>query len=169
MNDSTRQASRREAADETGDALRLDDQLCFALYAATNAVTRAYRPGLSSLGITYPQYLVCLVLWQDGPLTAGAIAARLKLGSNAISPLLDQLAAAGLVARHRETSDRRRVQVRLTEEGAALEAKAADVQHCVQDQTGLSPVDLRRLREKLIDLADRVATEADRQAESTPD
>ena len=97
--------------------LRLDDQLCFALYAATNAVTRTYRPLLAKIGITYPQYLVMLVLWQHGPNSVGAVGKRLHLAASAITPLVDQLERAGMVARARGTADRRVVQVRLTDKG----------------------------------------------------
>ena len=79
--------------------LRLDDQLCFALYSATNAVVRRYRPLLAELGITYPQYLLLLVLWQDGPCTVGGLGDRLSLPPHGLSPLLDRLEQAGLVQR----------------------------------------------------------------------
>ena len=99
--------------------LSLDDQLCFALYAATNAITRSYRPGLDLLGITYPQYLLLLCLWQDGPSTTGAIARRLALAPNAITPLVDRLERGGFVERHRDEGDRRVVH-RVAHEGGEL-------------------------------------------------
>lgn len=103
------------------DKLRLDEQLCFALYAATNAVTRAYRPRLARLGLTYPQYLVMLTLWQDGRQQINRIADRLSLASNAITPLIDRLEAAGFVARVRDAQDRRAICIALTETGTRLE------------------------------------------------
>ena len=136
--------------------LRLDDQLCFALYAATNAVTRAYRPRLEALGLTYPQYLVMLVLWQDGPSTMQRIADRLMLGQNAITPLVDRLCQAGLVTRNRDESDRRVIRIELTEDGRTLERPAAAVQHEVACDTGLSEADLAVLREELLVLARRM-------------
>lgn len=138
------------------DRLRLDDQLCFALYAATNAVTRAYRPMLHKIGLTYPQYLAMLVLWQDGPRTVGAMAERLHLPPNAIGPLLDMLERAGLVERRRNEDDRRVVDVSLTEAGANLEHAAHQVQQAVVCQTGLDQGALRALREDLQELVGRL-------------
>lgn len=133
-------------------SLRLDDQLCFALYAATNAVTRSYRPLLARIGLTYPQYLVLLALWQDGPATVGAIAARLQLDSHAVSPMVGRLCEAGLVTRERQ-DDRRRVLVCLTEEGRDLEQAAADAQSQVVCATGLEPLHLARMRRELLEVA----------------
>ena len=110
--------------------LALDDQLCFALYAATNAVVRAYRPLLGEFGLTYPQYLVMLALWQDGTAPVHALAERLHLGSNAVTPLVDKLEAAGFVTRARGT-DRRVVFVALTEAGIGLEGKVSAAQQSV--------------------------------------
>lgn len=134
--------------DATVGGLRLDDQLCFALYAATHAVTRRYGPLLDALGLTYPQYLVMLVLWQDGPTTVGGIARRLELASHAVTPLADRLETAGLVHRHRG-ADRREVVVDLTGAGADLEDAAARVQAEVACATGLAPDDLADLRRRL--------------------
>ena len=139
--------------------LRLDDQLCFALYAATNAVTRAYRPLLRDLGLTYPQYLVMLVLWQDGPSSPGQIASRLSLGQNAITPLLDRLVEQGLAERSRNTSDRRVVTVQATQEGLNLEASVSLAQQSVECRTDLEPDALARLRDELFALANRMDSE----------
>ena len=149
--------------------LRLDDQLCFALYAATNAVTRAYRPLLAGLDLTYPQYLVMLVLWQDGPSASRAIADRLQLPANAVSPLIDRLEAAGLVERKRESGDRRVVPIHLTQRGMALEGAAATAQGSVVCRTGLDPDALGRLRQDLHALADRLGQEAAAVAASQDD
>ena len=132
--------------------LRLEEQLCFALYAATNAITRAYRPLLGSLGLTYPQYLVLLVLWQDGAQTIQAVANRLRLGSNAITPLIDRLAEAGLVVRGRSSADRRVVHVALTPAGFDLRAAASAAQEHVSCQTGLDLAALVRLRADLAEM-----------------
>ena len=137
--------------------LRLDDQLCFALYAATHAVTRAYRPRLAAIDLTYTQYLVMLALWQDGPLTQSALAARLRMGTSAMPPLIDHLERAGAVRRRRDGPDRRVVVVEPTEAGAALERAAALAQVAVECRTGLDPHALARLRDELIALADRTA------------
>ncbi|MEJ7705518.1 MAG: MarR family winged helix-turn-helix transcriptional regulator [Geodermatophilaceae bacterium] len=137
--------------------LRLDDQLCFALYAATNAVTRAYRPLLEQIGLTYPQYLVMLVLWQDGAHAVHEIAARLALPAHALSPLLARLERAGLVTRRRSSSDHRVVRVRLTAVGADLEAAAGRAQRDVACQTQLDPAALAELREELHELVARMS------------
>ncbi|TXN17183.1 MarR family transcriptional regulator [Methylobacterium sp. WL122] len=136
--------------------LRLDDQLCFALYAATNSVVRTYRPLLGELGLTYPQYLVMLALWQDGVTAVHDLAARLQLTSSAITPLVDRLEAAGFVTRTRAV-DRRIVLVALTEAGRLLEDQVATAQQAVVCRTGLGDRELADLRQELKDLADRVA------------
>ncbi|WP_217632110.1 MarR family winged helix-turn-helix transcriptional regulator [Rubrimonas cliftonensis] len=138
--------------------LRLDDQLCFALYAATNAVVRAYRPMLRELGLTYPQYLVMLALWQDGPSPIGTIADRLSLPQNALSPLLERLSKNGLVRRQRDPADRRVIHISLTEAGAALEPAASRVQQAVECHTGLDPDALAAMRGALRALALRTAS-----------
>lgn len=136
--------------------LRLDDQLCFALYAATNAVTRSYRSRLEAVGLTYPQYLVMLVLWQDGPAPISHIAARLSLAPNAITPILDKLEKAGLAKRKRNETDRRVICVTLTDKGTELEHDTAFNQHEVACDTGLSPDGLDTLREELRALIERM-------------
>lgn len=141
--------------------LKLDDQLCFALYAATNAVTRAYRPRLAEIGLTYPQYLVLLVLWQDGPRTLSGIAARLCLAQNAITPLVDRLERAGFVTRSRDDGDRRVTTIALTQAGERLHRGAAAVQAEVQCRTGLDDAELARMRDTLLSLAARMETEMD--------
>lgn len=148
--------------------LRLDDQLCFALYAATNAVTRAYRPLLARIGLTYPQYIAMLVLWQDGACPTGHIANRLQLPAHAVSPLIERLEAAGLVRRERDRRDRRVIRVALTREGAALEAAAFLAQQAVVCATELDPDSLCALRDELIELAERLQL-AQGEASSAPD
>lgn len=136
--------------------LRLDDQLCFALYAATNAVVRAYRPLLERIGLTYSQYLVMLVLWQDGEHAVHEIAARLALPGHAVSPLVHRLEHAGLVSLRRVPPDRRVVHVQLTTAGADLEAAAARAQHTVACRTLLAPRALSALRDELHALVDQM-------------
>ena len=111
----------------TAEQLRLDNQLCFALYAATGLVTRAYRPLLEPLGLTYPQYLAMMALWETSPQTVGALGRRLSLDSGTLTPLFKRLEGAGLVARARDPEDQRRVLIALTEAGSALKARAADI------------------------------------------
>lgn len=132
--------------------LRLDDQLCFALYAAANAVTRAYKPKLASIGLTYPQYLVLLVLWQDGARSVSEIGGRLKLSPNGITPLLDRLERAELITRRRDDDDRRVIHVHLTPTGSALELAAREAQQHVVCETKLDPLALAALRDTLRDL-----------------
>ena len=137
-------------------ALPLDDQLCFALYAATNAITRAYRPRLEAQGLTYPQYLVMLALWQHGSMTPGDIARRLRLGANAMPPILRHLEASGLVVRAPDPTDKRRVIVALTEDGRRIENAASEAQEMVVCDTGLDPEALEELRAQLQALASRL-------------
>ena len=139
--------------------LRLDDQLCFALYAATNAMTRSYRGRLDAVGLTYPQYLVMLVLWQDGPAPISHIAARLGLAPNAITPLLDKLEKSALVKRKRDDIDRRVIRIELTKKGTKLEHDTALKQHQVVCDTGLTPHDLNSLRQELRALVERMEGE----------
>ncbi len=136
--------------------LRLDDQLCFALYAATHAITRRYRPLLEAIDLTYPQYLLMLTLWQDGPAPVGQIARRLELDSHAVTPLVERLVAADLVCRRRG-SDRRQVVVDLTDRGRDLETAAAAAQAEVACATGLDALELADLRRRLRTLADQLA------------
>ncbi|GAA3551546.1 MarR family transcriptional regulator [Microlunatus spumicola] len=140
--------------------LRLDDQLCFALYAATNAVVRSYRPLLLELGLTYPQYLVMMALWEKEDLSVGDLGARLDLPVSGITPVLDRLDRAGLLDRRRGTPDRRVVLVALTDAGRALEEQAAKAQHQVRCQTLLTPDALANLRDELQDLVRVMAHDA---------
>ncbi len=140
----------------TSTNLRLDDQLCFALYSATNAVTRAYRPLLDAIGLTYSQYLVMLVLWESDRQPVHTIASRLELASHAISPILVRLEERGLVTRDQTAHDRRVVTVSLTPAGAELEQAASAAQFDVVDQTRLCGAELTGLRDDLRDLVSRM-------------
>jgi DNA-binding MarR family transcriptional regulator len=135
---------------------RLSDQLCFALYAATNAVTRMYRPLLDALGLTYPQYLVLLVLWEYRSRRLGEIADELRLATHAVSPIIDRMEEAGLVRRVKDDTDGRVVHVVLTDAGAALESSAAAVQEELRCRTMLEADEVTRLRGELVALADRM-------------
>ena len=108
-------------------ALRLDNQLCFPLYAAARAVTQAYQPLLARLGLTYPQYLVLMVLWEEDGLSVKQIGRRLYLDSGTLTPLLKRLEQAGLVRRVRGRQDERVVQVFLTAGGRRLERRAQEI------------------------------------------
>jgi len=108
-------------------SLKLDHQLCFSLYSAGRAMSKAYRPLLEPLGLTYPQYLVMMVLWAGDGLTVSEIGERLFLDSATLTPLLKRLQAAGLVTRTRASDDERQVLIALTAAGRALKAKAGSV------------------------------------------
>jgi MarR family transcriptional regulator, organic hydroperoxide resistance regulator len=135
----------------TSSNLRLNDQLCFALYAATNQVTRAYRPLLEAIGLTYPQYLVMLVLWESDDRPVHEIADRLQLSSPAVSPIL------GLARRERDPADARARRIRLTAKGVDLESGASRAQLDVVEQTGLCGDELSDLRNGLHDLVMRMS------------
>ncbi|MGC5018076.1 MarR family winged helix-turn-helix transcriptional regulator [Micromonospora sp. DT47] len=133
------------------DDLVLRRQVCFALYAASRALTDVYRPILDQFGLTYPQYLVLLVLWErgdDAP-TVSELGAALRLDSGTLSPLLKRLEAAGLVVRTRSARDERRVEVGLTGDGAALRQRMDEVPLRVARATGLTEAELVGLRDTL--------------------
>lgn len=134
-------------------ALELDRQLCFALYTASRAMTAAYRPILAKLNVTYPQYLVLLVLWEEDRVTVGHLGERLLLDSGTLSPLLKRLETIGLVIRERSRHDERQVEVTLTEEGRQLERRAKCIPEQMLVKTGMTPQDAQDLRETVHRLA----------------
>lgn len=138
------------------DPLRLENQLCFALYAASGLVTRAYRPLLEPLGLTYPQYLAMMVLWAEAPQTVGELGEALGLDSGTLTPLLKRLEAAGFVTRQRDPDDERRVIVDLTDAGEDLRDKAAGVPAGLACQLGLPLDEIIGLRTTLQDMARRM-------------
>lgn len=139
------------------DELRLDQQVCFALYAASRAVIGLYRPLLGALGLTYPQYLVMLVLWEHGSTTVKELSGRLELDSGTLSPLLKRLATAGLVTRRRSSADERTVEVELTDAGSALRSRARTVPRKIAGATGLCDEELVALRSGLLHLTETVS------------
>lgn len=130
---------------ETSD-LRLDDQLCFALYSASATIVRAYRPMLEKIGLTYPQFLVMIVLWEDDDISVGTLADRLDLPANGLAPVLDRLVKAGLVERHRDASDRRVHRMRLTDAGRDLQHEGRRIASEVACKTRLSDAEIVALR-----------------------
>ncbi|MDQ0603607.1 DNA-binding MarR family transcriptional regulator [Streptomyces canus] len=120
-------------------SLFLDDQLCFALYAASRAVTARYRPLLDALQLTYPQYLVMLVLWEQDSISVRDLGTALQLESSTLSPLLKRLEANGLLRRERRPEDERSVSLTLTDAGAALRERARTVPVAIGDAMGLTP------------------------------
>ncbi|MFF0446601.1 MarR family winged helix-turn-helix transcriptional regulator [Streptomyces sp. NPDC004609] len=132
--------------------LRLDNQICFSLHAASRSFNGVYRTALKELGLTYPQYLVMLVLWEHGELPVKRIGERLRLDSGTLSPLLKRLESAGHVERRRSREDERSVTARPTPAGAALREKALGVPRRIADATGLPLERIRALRAELDEL-----------------
>ncbi|MDP1895372.1 MAG: MarR family transcriptional regulator [Hydrogenophaga sp.] len=137
-------------------ALRLDNQLCFALYSASLAMTKLYKPLLDELGITYPQYLVLLVLWERDGLTVSELGERLSLDSGTLTPLLKRLETAGLVSRLRDTQDERRVLVRLSAAGRELKQRAARIPGCVLQASQCSVAEAMALTHQIQTLRNRL-------------
>lgn len=140
------------------DLLRIDNFICFALYSAGHAFTRLYKPLLEPLGLTYPQYLVMAVLWENDGRTVGEIGEKLLLESSTLTPLLKRLETARMVRRTRDRNDERVVRIQLTPEGAALKQKALDIPQAIGCSTSLSipevmklTDDIKALRKKLLD------------------
>jgi len=140
-------------SDRPVESLRLDNQLCFALYGAANRMTRLYRPMLDALGLTYPQYLAMLVLWEKSPQTVGALGDALDLDSSTLTPLLKRLEAGGLVERHRDPEDERRVIVGLSDKGRALRDQAETIPEQMICALDTPMGELMALRERLKILA----------------
>ena len=146
------------------DSLRLDDQLCFALYATSHAVTKLYRPLLARVGLTYPQYLVLLVLWEGDRRTVSELGDRLHLDSGTLTPLLKRLEAAGLVLRTRRSSDEREVEVTLTAEGRDLRRVVAEIRAAAMRDVGTPGTSSAELLGHLRRLMDRVGHVGERPA-----
>ncbi len=146
-----------EAAPEPVVALALDNQLCFALYSASLAMTKLYKPLLAALGLTYPQYLVLLVLWEHGSVTVSELGQRLTLDSGTLTPLLKRMEAAALLQRTRSALDERRVQITLTPAGRKLKARAAKIPACLVRASGRSVPELVGLTRQVRSLRARLA------------
>ena len=136
-------------APSDGDYLRLDQQICFSLNAASRAFGGIYRVLLKDLGLTYPQYLVMLVLWEHGELPVKKLGEHLRLDSGTLSPLLKRLESAGLVRRERSARDERSVRVHLTDAGTALRERALLVPRRIASATGFELDEIRELRTRL--------------------
>jgi len=131
---------------QSADPLALEQQVCYALSIAARGVVAAYKPSLAPLGLTHPQYLVMLALWQHGPLHVKDLGALLSLNSGTLSPLLKRLDTMGLVTRRRSVTDERQVTVALTERGVQLRDQAEKVPEQVVSRLGLEPGDIEDLR-----------------------
>lgn len=139
----------------------LDHFLCFAIYAANHAFNRVYKPLLDAVGLTYPQYLVMVALWERDDQTVGAIGGRLFLESSTLTPLLKRLEAMGHIARARDTRDERVVRVRLTPQGRALREKARAIPGCILSATAMPVADLARLQQDITALRGHLETAAE--------
>ena len=130
----------------------LDDLLCFLVYSTGSAFNRVYRKPLEQLGLTYPQYLVMVVLWADDAQTVGQIGERLRLDSGTLTPLLKRLEAMGFVVRERSLEDERRVIVKLTEKGRKLSEQTREVMSCVTSAVGMDLESVTSLMQQMRDL-----------------
>ncbi|MEO5737376.1 MAG: MarR family transcriptional regulator [Variovorax sp.] len=144
----------------TDDQLKLDNQLCFAVYSASLAMTRLYKPLLEKLNLTYPQYLVMLALWERDGLMVSELGTQLSLDSGTLTPLLKRLETNGLVSRLRDVADERRVHITLTPAGRKLKAQAASVPGCLLAASQCSISELMGLTRQLQALRDRVKAAA---------
>lgn len=142
--------------DSDADSLKLDDFICFAIYSASHAVNRVYKPVLDELGLTYPQYLVMVLLWEKDGRTVGELGARLHLESSTLTPLLKRLEAAGLLTRTRDKADERQVRLHLTERGGALRERASAMPRRLGKASGRDMQELHRLRIEINELRDRL-------------
>lgn len=134
------------------ESLKLDNQLCFALYSTSLQMTKVYKPLLQQLGLTYPQYIAMLVLWEQDGITVGEISARMLTDPGSLTPLLKRLEGEGLITRKRSASDERVVELRLTDKGRALRQQAESIPACILAASGLSLDELGKLKGELVDL-----------------
>lgn len=146
-------ARKQVAADQP---LRLDNQICFAIYSAAHAFNRVYKPLLDRLGLTYPQYLVMLVLWENDGVPVKAIGERLFLDSGTLTPLLKRLEAAELIRRTRSAKDERQVLIALTPQGLALKEKARAVPQQILAASACSIPELSAMKNEIVALRDRL-------------
>ena len=141
--------------------LNLENFLCFAIYSTANAVTRAYQPRLAALGLTYPQYLVMVVLWERENQTVKAIGDKLSLDSGTLTPLLKRLETAGLITRRRDTVDERQVLIGLTDEGRAMRERAEAIPIAMGQAFGCTMEEAKGLRAELITMRDNLVASID--------
>ncbi|MBB6349795.1 MarR family winged helix-turn-helix transcriptional regulator [Nonomuraea muscovyensis] len=149
--------TRAEAEAQEEEFLRLDEFVCFVLYSAHRAVTNAYRPLLDDLGLTYPQYLVLVALYENGPSSVKGLGAKLHLDYGTLTPLLKRLEANGLVLRRRSADDERQVTVSLTEEGATLRRRARVLVPALDEIMGLTGEEMEQLKTLLRRLTGNIA------------
>lgn len=138
--------------DSSSSELLLDNQLCFALYSTSLMMTKAYKPLLKALDLTYPQYLAMLVLWEEDGITVSHISKRLLTDPGSLTPLLKRLEADRLLTRQRRTEDERVVEIHLTDRGQSLKDRARGIPGCIVEASGQPLPDLMELKEQLIRL-----------------
>ena len=131
------------------DALLLDNQACFALHSTSLLMTKVYKPLLQALGLTYPQYLAMMVLWEQDGLTVGEISTRLLTDPGSLTPLLKRLEAEGVLSRTRSREDERVVIIKLTEKGRALRDQARTIPQCILGASGMTLERLQKLQAEL--------------------
>jgi DNA-binding MarR family transcriptional regulator len=142
---------------DSNESFKLENQLCFPLYAASRLVTKCYQPVLDELGITYPQYLVLMVLWETDAVNLSLLAGKLKLQSNTLTPLLKRMEELGLLSRVRSQTDERSIVITLTEKGKELKSEVPRLQRQLSHHIGISmdeAIQLRALLTKLISSID---------------
>lgn len=147
--------------------LSLDSQLCFALYAASRAITKTYRERLTPAGVTYPQYLVLIVLWETDGATISEIGRKLHLDSGTLTPMMKRLEVDGIVERRRGTRDEREVEVWLTEKGRSLKEIGAHARELVVERLDMSNEEIRALRSELMDVTSRLNSALNDQAKKS--
>jgi DNA-binding MarR family transcriptional regulator len=147
----------KQSALPANAALLLDNQLCFALYSTSLAMTKLYKPLLEALGLTYPQYLVMLVLWEQDGMMVSALGERLTLDSGTLTPLLKRMEASGWLTRQRAAEDERRVRVSLTAEGRKLKTKAGAVPACLVQAASCPVPELMALTQQVQALRERLS------------
>jgi DNA-binding MarR family transcriptional regulator len=135
-----------DAVTEVPELLKLDNQLCFSIYAASRAITRAYRPLLEPHGLTYPQYLVLLILWEKDGQSVNEIGGRLYLDSGTLTPLLKRMETAGFIVRARSSSDERKVEIRLGAKGSKLRTQALAIPEALIETSHLDEGETRRTK-----------------------
>ena len=138
------------------EVLRLENQLCFALHSTSLLMTKVYKPLLQSIGLTYPQYLAMLVLWEGDGITVGEISARLLTDPGSLTPLLKRLEGEGLITRTRSSADERVVELRLTDKGRALQHEAERFPGCILEAAGQSEAQISELKDRIIALRDQL-------------
>lgn len=146
------------------EQLKLENQICFPLYAASRLITRGYQPHLEKLGITYPQYLVLMVLWEEDGITVNDIAAKLILNTNTVTPLLKRMEGMGIISRRRSMADERKVLITLTEKGRKMRDEAAAIPlQLVEElqQVGITAEELMELKQRLDRLVEHLKEGSD--------